>query len=41
VGGWHIVALAVEPLLVEPVHPGDGGELELVDVVPRSRRVGP
>ena len=30
--GWGpVVAVAVEPVLVEPVHPGQGGELELVD----------
>ena len=29
--GRHVVAVAVEPLLVEPVHPREGLELELVD----------
>ena len=32
--GRGVVAVAVEPLLVEPVHPAQGGEFELVDVVP-------
>ena len=36
----HVVAVAVQALLVEPVHPGEGGELELVDAVP-ARGVGP
>lgn len=39
-GGWDVVAVAVEAVLVEPVHPGEGGELELVDVVPDSWRLG-
>jgi len=34
---WRgVLAVAVQPLLVEPVDPGQGGELELVDVVPSS-----
>ena len=33
-GGWHVAAVAVEPLVVEPVNPAEGGELELVGVVP-------
>ena len=38
---WRgVVAVAVEPLLVEPVHPAQGGEFELVDVVP-AVGVGP
>ena len=37
---WHVSAVAVEPVFVEPVDPGEGGELELVDVVP-ARGVGP
>ena len=32
--GRGVVAVAVEPLLVEPVHPAQGGEFELVGVVP-------
>ncbi len=36
----HVVAVAVQALLVEPVHPGEGRELELVDAVP-ARGVGP
>ena len=32
--GRGVVAVAMEPLLVEPVHPAQGGEFELVDVVP-------
>ena len=32
--GWHVVAVAVQPVFVEPVDPGEGGELELVDVGP-------
>jgi hypothetical protein len=35
-----VVAVAVEPVVVEPVHPRQGGELELVDVVPHRRGVG-
>ena len=38
--GWHVVAVAMEPVLVEPVNPGKGLELELVDVVPHARRIG-
>ena len=37
--GRHVVAVAVEALLVEPVHPREGLELELVDVVPHRRGV--
>ncbi len=37
---WHVAAVAVEPVLVEPVHPGEGGEFGLVDVVP-AVGVGP
>ena len=36
---WHVCAVAVEPVVVEPVNPAQGGELELADVVP-SGRVG-
>ena len=40
--GWRdVVAVAVEALFVEPVLPAERGELEFVDVVPRSWRVGP
>jgi hypothetical protein len=39
-GWWHVAAVAVEPVFVEPVHPGEGGEFELVDVVP-AVGVGP
>jgi hypothetical protein len=39
-GGRHVTAMAVEPVLVEPVHPGQRGEFELVDVVP-AVGVGP
>jgi hypothetical protein len=39
-GGWHVVAVAVEPLVVEPVHPRQRGELDLVDIVPAGG-VGP
>lgn len=39
--GWgRVVAVAVEPLLVEPVHPRESREFEFVDVVPAGR-VGP
>lgn len=37
----HVAAVAVQPVLVEPVDPGQGGELELVDVGPGSWGVGP
>ena len=33
-GGRDERAVAVEPVVVEPVHPGEGGQLEGVDVVP-------
>ena len=39
-GRRYVVAVAVEALLVEPVHPRQRGELELVDVVPVPRSVG-
>lgn len=39
-GGWQIVAVAAEPVLVEPVHPREGGELDFLDVVPGPQRVG-
>ncbi len=39
-GGRHIVAVAVQPVLVEPVDPGERRELEFVDVVPPGG-VGP
>ena len=32
--GRGVVAVAMEPLFVEPVHPAQGGEFELVGVVP-------
>ncbi len=35
---WHVPAVPVQPVFVEPVDPGQGGEFELVDVVPA---VGP
>jgi hypothetical protein len=35
-GGWDVAAVAVQPFVVEPVEPGEGGELELVDVLSRS-----
>ena len=35
-GWWHVVAVAVKPFVVEPVHPGEGGQLEFVDVVPAA-----
>src|SRR4051794_27552998 len=40
-GRRDVAAVAVEPLFVEPVHPREGGQLELVDVVPVPRGVGP
>jgi hypothetical protein len=40
-GRWDVVAVAVEALLVEPVHPRQRREFELIDVVPRSRRIRP
>src|SRR5690606_13304871 len=36
-----VVAVAVQPLLVVPVHPCQGGQFELVDVVPDGGSVGP
>ena len=33
-GGWDVAAVAVEPVVVEPVHPAERFEFELVDVVP-------
>lgn len=39
-GRWDVIAVAVEAVLVEPVHPRQGGELELVDAVP-AVGVGP
>lgn len=33
-GGRGVVAVAAEPVVVEPVDPAEGGELELVDAVP-------
>ena len=33
--GWRdVTAVAVKPLLVEPVDPAEGGELEVADIVP-------
>jgi hypothetical protein len=32
-GGWDVAAVAVEAMPVEPVHPRQRLELELVDVV--------
>src|SRR5215218_4200738 len=40
-GRRDVTAVAVKAVLVEPVHPRQGGQLELVDVVPVPRRVGP
>ena len=40
-GGWHVVAVRVQPVVVEPVDPAEGGEFELVDVVPAVVGVGP
>ena len=37
--GWHVVAVTVEPVMVEPVHPRQRREFEFVDVVPRPRGV--
>ena len=34
--GWLVAAVAVEAFVVEPVHPGEGGEFEVADVVPGS-----
>ena len=39
-GGRDVAAVAVQPLVVEPVDPGEGRELELVDVVPGPGGVG-
>src|SRR3954470_5316032 len=39
-GRRDVVAVAVEAVLVEPVHPRQGGQLELVDVIPVPRGVG-
>jgi hypothetical protein len=39
-GGRHVVAVAVEPLLVEPVRPREGGQFKVLDVVPPTA-VGP
>lgn len=33
-GGRDVVAVGVEPVVVEPVHPGERGELEVGHVVP-------
>ncbi len=38
--GRDVTAVAVEAVVVEPVHPAEGGEFEFVDVVPESRGVG-
>ena len=35
-GGWHVVAVAVEALGVVPVQPGQCGQLDLVDGGPRA-----
>lgn len=32
----YVVAVAVQPVLVEPVHPRQRGELEVIDVVPAA-----
>ena len=37
---WDVSAVAVQPIVVEPVHPGEGGEFEFVDLI-ASGRVGP
>jgi hypothetical protein len=39
-GGRDVVAVAVEAVFVEPVHPRQGLELELVNVVPHGRGAG-
>jgi len=33
-GGGHVTEVAVKTLLVDPVDPGQGGQLELVDAIP-------
>ncbi len=35
-GRWNVVECPVEPFGVEPVNPLQGGQLDLVDVAPRS-----
>ena len=40
-GRRYVSAVAVEAVLVEPVHPRQGGELELVDVLPGFGASGP
>lgn len=37
---WHVVEAAVQPGVVEPVHPAQRGELEVVDGAPRPPRDG-
>ena len=37
---WHVAAVAMEPVVVEPVHPRQRRELELVDVLPHRRGIG-
>ena len=34
-GWWGIAEVAVQPLGVVPVHPAEGGQLDLVDGAPR------
>ena len=38
---WHVRAVAMQPVVVEPVDPRQRRELELVDVIPGPRRIGP
>ena len=35
-GGWDIAELAVEPLVVEPFHPRERGQFDVLDVAPWS-----
>jgi hypothetical protein len=39
-GGRDVVAVAVKPVLVEPVHPVEGGQFQLVDAI-GTMGVGP
>jgi hypothetical protein len=32
--GWDVLQAAVEPVVVEPVHPAERGEFEVVDAAP-------
>ena len=33
-GGGHVVEFGIEPLVVEPADPTDGGEFEVVEALP-------